>query len=296
VQLQIPTHVVRAAVRAVLRPTLNGNIPHAVKRRLLVGITAAFPLPDGVVRLDETLGGVATERHIARAGVPTRAVLYLHGGGYEVGSPSTHRALCAHLAKESGADVFVPDYRLAPEHPYPAAVDDAFVAYRALLARGLRPESVAVAGDSAGGGLTLALVARLRSSGTPLPAALVLICPWLDLSLEDFPQRADDPVLVPDFMRRCAREYAGKALANPEVSPILMALDGLPKTLLQSSGDDLLRDQAERWIVRAAQAGADVEVQVFEDLWHVFQLHAGVMAKATSAVRDIGRFFQRTLA
>lgn len=293
--VQLPVGFMRSVSRSLIRPILNGRLPVAWKRRALVAAIAPMPLPRNVARLDEVLGGVPAERLIAAEGSPTRAVLYLHGGGYVVGAPATHRPITAHLAHASSADVHVPDYRLAPEHPYPAAVDDALAAYRGLLARGIRPQSIAIAGDSAGGGLVLGLTERLRRTGTPLPAALVLICPWLDLSLADVPTDADDPVLDRSFMEQCARSYARGDVLNPEVSPALMELAGLPRVLIQSSGDDLLRGEATGWIARAEAAGVDIEVGLYDDLWHVFQLHAGVMEAATAAVREIGRFLRDTL-
>lgn len=294
-EVQLSVRFMRAVSRSLIRPTLNGRLPVAWKRRVLVAALAPMPLPRNLARLDEVLGGVPAERLTPADGSPTRAVLYLHGGGYVVGSPATHRPITAHLAQASGVDVHVPDYRLAPEHPYPAAVDDALAAYRGLLARGIKPHSIAVAGDSAGGGLVLGLTERLRRTGTPLPAALVLICPWLDLSLAQVPADADDPVLDRAFIEQCAHSYARGDVTNPEVSPGLMDLTGLPKILIQSSGDDLLSNEGRDWIARAQAAGLDVEVDLYEDLWHVFQLHAGVMQEATAALRKIGRFLHDAL-
>jgi cation diffusion facilitator CzcD-associated flavoprotein CzcO/acetyl esterase/lipase len=223
-------------------------------------------------------------------------VLYLHGGGYCVLSPELYRSLTASLALAAGCPVHAVRYRLAPEHPHPAALDDALAAYRSLLATGLDPRRVAVAGDSAGAGLAVALAVRLRDAGEPLPAALGLISPWLDLALQGpsiVERAAVDPLLNAPWLRRCARDYAGgRPVDDPAISPLHADLRGLPPVLVQAGADDIVVSDAERFVERARRAGVDASLQRFDGLWHDFQLLAGVLAPARDALDRLGAFLR----
>ncbi|MCJ7711075.1 MAG: alpha/beta hydrolase, partial [Chloroflexi bacterium] len=232
-------------------------------------------------------GGVPGESVFARdAASPEWAVLYLHGGGYCVGSAASHRAITRDLAVRGGARVFAADYRLAPEAPFPAAIEDAVAAWRGLLAEGFPPGQSVIAGDSAGGGLAVAAALRLREIGLPMPAALVLFSPWVDLALDGLgePQRGEVTLSRP-WLAACADAYLGEAPAgDPLASPVRADLRGLPPTLIQAGADELLLADARRLSEAMSAAGVDVELQVHEGFWHVFQLHAGMLEEADRAL------------
>ena len=259
---QVPVPVMRAAVRALVRPVLHPRFPVRVQRRWLELVTGPTPLPPDVDVRTGTLGGRPAEVLAPRDGVPGRTVLHLHGGGFTVGSPATHRALAAHLAAATGATVHLLDYRLAPEHPYPRALDDVRAAWAELLDRGADPATTALTGDSAGGWLALTTALRLRDAGEPLPAVLGLISPWLDLTGASWPDRTD-AMLQPVWLRRCAAAFA----APPEAAPLAADLAGLPPM-----------------VVQVGSAGVAVDLRRLDGLWHVALASAGMVAEATAAV------------
>lgn len=202
--IRIPRPVARATVAAALRPILSPRVPIRLQRRLLDLNRHTLPLPSGTRR--------------------RRTVLHLHGGGYIVGSTDSHRAVAAQLSRTARAPVHVLDYRLAPDHPYPAAVEDAVAAYRALLDAGDRAEHVAIAGDSAGAGLALAATLRLRDTGDPLPTALALISPWTDLTLSGSSITANegrDALLQGSWLRLAATSYCGGGPGGRRAVPAL---------------------------------------------------------------------------
>jgi acetyl esterase/lipase len=232
------------------------------------------------------LGGVSALRIAAPDARADRLLVHLHGGAYVIGSPTTYTALAGQLSLSTGATVVVPDYRLAPEHPYPAAVEDAVSVWRAL---GDTQGSIVVSGDSAGGGLALALALRLRSERAALPAGLVLLCPWLDLgSRRGQPNR--DPALTAAWLDRSARSYVGAADERvPELAPLEADLAGLPPLVIQSGGDDLLAPDARRLAARAAAAGVPVQHREFSGAWHDFQVLFGKLREADEALEELGR-------
>ena len=244
------------------------------------------------VRVDNRL---AAEWVRPRAAHPTRVLLYLHGGGYVTGSLNTHRSLVGRLAQGCGLAALAIDYRKAPAHPFPAALDDARRAYRWLLRQGHRPEDVVLAGDSAGGGLVLSLLLSLRDAGQPLPAAAVALSPWTDL------------VLPINVLRRVAREeslllealqirnwgglYAKNTpLENPLLSPTLAELAGLPPLLVQVSDAEVLYDDVLRFAGKARAAGVPVTLQVFEGLVHWWHLFWRVVPEARQALDQVAAF------
>ncbi|MDZ7645063.1 MAG: alpha/beta hydrolase [Woeseiaceae bacterium] len=225
----------------------------------------------------------------------TAVLCYLHGGGYVMGSRVTHRPMVSHIARAAGVPAAVPDYRLAPEHPFPAALDDCCAVYRQLLVQGLDPARIVIGGDSAGGGLALATLLALRDAGKPLPGALVLLSPWLDLTGTG--SRANvDPVFRANGMPRLTRHYCREEqLATPLVSPLLAELGGLPPVLVQVGAHEILLSDATRVADRLSTAGVRVTLQVWPEMWHVFQFFAGRMPEATRAVRDIGAYIRHTI-
>lgn len=243
-------------------------------------------------------GGVPADQ-IEAAGASARAVLYLHGGGYGVGSARSHRALGQRIAFDAGARVVIPEYRLAPENVFPAAVEDAVASYRWLLATGTAPERIAVAGDSAGAGLALALLVSLRDAGTPLPACAVLISPFADLECrgESYATLAElDPIVSREMGLGMGRAYIGDAdPSDPLASPVHAALGGLPPLLIQAGSREVVLDDARTIERNARKAGVDVRLDVWPGMVHVWHLFASVLEEGRRAIEEIGSFVrQRT--
>lgn len=284
--VQVPLPLARLLVRHVVKPVLGTRLSPRRQRQAIDALMRFPILPKGT-RVDAVeLGGVAAERIVTAASNPGRALLYLHGGAYLVGSPRTHRAAAAHLGHAAGTVGYVLDYRLAPEHPYPAAVEDALAAYRALLATGVE---VVVAGDSAGGGLALALALRVRAEGLPQPSAIGLVSPWVDLGLDGLDETVDDPLLSRGWLELGASSYAGEDIANPEVSPLRADLGGLPRLVVQAASEEMFRADVERFVAAARAAGVEVAYERLEGHWHVTHLFAGMVREATEVVQRLGR-------
>lgn len=295
-----PRYLPRRLAIANLAPfyavTFNARVPLRVRRRLLVAASRMQPLPAGTVVRQVTLGGRPAERITVGATVRRRTVLYLHGGGYTLCSPATHRSLAAFLARDVGAAVYVPDYRLAPEHPYPAAVDDAVAAYVQLEREGGGP--IAIAGDSAGGGLAVAAALRLTAEGHR-PAALALLSPWTDPTDEGTTGRKRDLVVNVAQGRFGAAAYgAGVDPHDPGFAPMYADpadLAALPPTLVHVAPRELLYEQALRFVERLRAAGADVTLRELPGLWHSAHAQAGLVREARAAVEDVGTFLRAAL-
>ena len=287
--------VLRVVLRATLRRTFRAGLPIEQQRQRLRRVTRLTLPPRGASFTAATIGGVPGEWVRARGHErPSLTLLYLHGGGYTTGSPATHRALTGHLAARCDARVFAADYRLAPEHPFPAAVDDAVAAWRGLRGEGVDAGRIAIAGDSAGGGLAVATALRLRELGEPLPRALVLLSPWVDLTLERLSVAPPGELMLTlPWVRECADSYvAGADARHPLISPIEADVEGLPPTLVQVGTDELLLPDSRRLCERLRAAGVFVELSEFPRRWHVFQAHAGVLADADRALAAVGRFLR----
>ncbi len=256
--------------------------------------------PPGTRTLAVDAGGVRADWIATRAWQPGRHILFLHGGGFIAGSPALYRNLTWRIAAATHARVLSVDYRLAPEHPFPAALDDAVTAYRWLLAEGANPERIAVMGDSAGGGLTLSLLLRLRDDGVPLPAAAVAVSPWTDLAMtgRSFTANAGaDPLLSTDQARRFVGYYlAGADPRSPYISPLYGEPAGLPPTIIQVGSDEVLRDDAVRMAERMRAAGCRVELEIWPRMPHVWHLFAPVLPEAHRAIRRIGAFVTEAMA
>lgn len=228
------------------------------------------------------------------------ALLYLHGGGYCIGSIGTHRALAARLSEASGLAVLLPGYRLGPEDPFPAAVDDAVAGYRWLLDRGFNGEQLAIAGDSAGGGLTAATLLALRDHAVELPAGAALLSPWVDLTQSGPSMTANaesDPLVDKEGLDEMASWYlAGAAADDPLASPLFGELRGLPPLLIQVGEPETLLDDAVRFAERAEQAGVDVALEVWPEVFHVWQASAGMTPEGDRAVARIGDFLATRIA
>ena len=239
-------------------------------------------------------GGVDAEWITAPGAAADRAVLYLHGGGYVMGSINTHRDMIGRLSRAAQARVLALNYRLAPEHPFPAAVQDALAGYRYLLDSGLKPGRMVVAGDSAGGGLTLATLVAARDAGIRLPAAAVCLSPWVDFEGlgESMKTRAQvDPIASAEGTSLLAQAYlAGKDPRTPLAAPLYADLKGLPPLLIQVGDHETLLDDSNRIAARARAAGVKVILEVWPEMIHVWQMFASFLPEAQEAIEAIGKF------
>lgn len=254
------------------------------------------PIPDDVEVVDVSAGGVSAHWLVAPGAVTGRVLLFLHGGGYQFGSLRSDGELAARLGRAGGMRVLFVEYRLAPEHPFPAAIDDVIEAWRWLRGdQGLDAASLAVAGDSAGGGLATALMVATRDAGEPLPAAAVLMSPTVDLTSSgaSMTERVDqDPISTPALLAQLASDYLGGAdPRTPLASPLFGSLSGLPPLLVQVGTADLLLSDAERLAQAATEAGVDARLEVGEGLPHVYQLMLGT-PEAAAATERIGAFLR----
>ena len=268
----------------------------ATMRARLDAAAALFERPPDVRYEPIDAGGVPAEWTIAPGADPDRALVYFHGGSYNAGGIGSHRALCTQLARATGLRVLSVEYRLAPEHPHPAAVEDACAALRFVWKSGLAPSQVALAGDSAGGGLALAALVALRDAGDPLPAAVALLSPWTDLSLSGASFRgkaAVDPMIVPDVLAVARDRYvAGQAADAPTISPLFADLAGLPPLLVQVGTDECLLDDSTRLAERASDAGTDVVLEVWDDMIHVWQAFFALLPEGRDAIDAIAAFLR----
>ena len=255
-----------------------------------------YPVPDDVLVTEVNAGGVPAHWLAAPGADAGRVLLFLHGGGFEFGSVRSDGELAARLGRASGMRVLFPEYRLAPEHPFPAAINDVLAAWRWLRSgQALGARSIAVAGDSAGGGLAVALLVATRDAGEALPAAAVLMSPTVDLTSSgaSMKERADqDPISTPAMLRQFASDYlAGADPETPLASPLFAQLAGLPPLLVQVGTADLLLSDSERLAAAAAEAGVDVTLEIGEGLPHVYQLMLGT-PEAAEATERIGKFLR----
>jgi cation diffusion facilitator CzcD-associated flavoprotein CzcO/acetyl esterase/lipase len=278
---------------------LRAEVPYAKQRRRVAVVGRLGIVPRGTQVEHVELGGVRTEKVALGTPDPRRAILLIHSGGYTVSDARGHRPLAALLSKAAAATVFTIDYRLAPEHPYPAAFDDALAAYAALREQGYEPGSLALAGDSAGGGLTLGTAQRLRDAGEELPAALLIMCPYLDLSHsgESVTTNAGRDYLNVEWGEANREALApGRDGKDPEISPLFGDLAGLPPIHLQSAGDDILLSDADRLEERVLAAGGTIEHRREPDVWHDFQAMPDLCGAARNAIRDGGEALRRAWA
>lgn len=254
--------------------------------------------PFGVARRSVTIAGLHAEAHALVGPAPNVSILYLHGGGFVSGSPRTHRGIAGRLARGVGARVVAPEYRLAPEHPFPAALEDAEAVYMAMLDQGTDPARLAIAGDSAGGNLVFALLLKLKQSGAPMPAAAVGLSPFADFtgSGESFRLNAmRDPLLhVRGFPSVVAAYAPNEDATNPLLSPIFGELSGLPPTLIQCGSDEILLDDARRLHVALRAAGVPCDLEVWERMPHVWQAFASFLPEARRALLRVTAFLAQS--
>jgi len=271
--------------------------PLAMRRREWEAEAEGDVLPEGARFSTVIAGGIASEWMDMPGIEPGPVMLLLHGGGYNAGSPKTHRKLAAYLAAASKMRVLVPDYRLAPEHPFPAGVKDALLAYGWLLSQGYAPNDIILAGDSAGGGLALSMLLALREAQAAMPRAAVLMAPWTDLtcsspSYEE--KRALDPIITKENLAEAGLWYAGRRdPRDPMASPMFADLSGLPPMLVHAGGAETMVDDSRIFVQRAKEAGVNVDYKEWEDLWHVFHSATPQVPEAAQAMAEIGDFVAR---
>ena len=293
-----------AELQMVIDLLRGGPIPRdqsiADQRAGLASLSELAPPPADATYAPTEVAGRPAAWILADGARADRTLLYLHGGGYCIGSLKSHRGLATDLSRAAGVRVLLLDYRLGPEHPFPAAVDDAVAAYRTLLDGGAEARHVAIAGDSAGGGLTVAALLALRDAGLPRPAAAVLLSPWLDLALSGASmdgKAAIDPMVQRAPLQRMADAYlAGADPRAPLASPLYADLTGLPPLLVHVGSAETLHDDATRFAARARAADVDVTLEVWDDMIHVWHAFGFILPEARAANQKIGAFLQERLA
>jgi acetyl esterase/lipase len=284
-----------ALPRSEVRPSIEES------RAASEGWTIVTGEPEGVTYQPVDAGGVPAEWTMPAGADPDRVLLYLHGGGYSVGSIASHRKLVGHLAKAAGVRALSVEYRLAPEHPFPAGLDDAVTAFSWLLESGYGASHIGVGGDSAGGGLALATALALRERGLPAPGALVLLSPWTDLASTG--ASIEGNVGKDLMLRRIEGDdpgigwYVGdNDVKNPLISPLYADFAGLPPFIVHVGGSELLLDDSTRLAERASAAGCEVTIEVWPEMQHVFQIAAGNVPESDSSVAKLGAWLSNTLA
>ena len=268
----------------------------SVRRAIAKGL-GHMPVPKGVTVRRQQVGALSVEVISPKTGGnSTRALMYLHGGGYVAGSPETHRAFTARLALELNCEVWVPDYRLAPEHPFPAGLHDAADVWAEFI-QAYAGKTLLLGGESAGGGLSLALCYLLRERGVRLPDQLFLLSAWLDIRMAGDSYTRNDPsdVIATSHTTElgCARHYAGKeSRANPLMSPLLGDASGLPRTYVLVANTEIFEDDSRIFYRQARAAGVDVALEVGDGLWHAWPLFAPFIPESRRSIRRLGKWIR----
>jgi epsilon-lactone hydrolase len=290
----------RELIATLQQGQLDFRADVATLRVALNDVMARIPVANDVHHVPTTIGGVNAVDVTIRGIDTANTILYFHGGVYVIGSSAQSVPLVSDLARRAHAKVVTVDYRLAPEHPYPAAVDDARAAYEGLLAQGVDAAQIALAGESAGGGLAVATLLALRDAGTPLPSSAFLMSPYADLTLSGetiLENQAIDPILTPEGLRLRVPDYVGRADASdPQISPVFGDLRGLPPLLIQSGSNEILLSDALRLAGRAAIDEVSVTLEVTPGVPHVFQGFAAVLDEGDAALDRASTFLKTQFA
>lgn len=294
--------LVRWGVKRMLRDRLTPNLSVSKQRKVMEQLAVAARIPRGIKRETDELGGVPCEWLRPKHTTSDQVMLYLHGGAYVVGSFKTHGELVGNLAKAAKVKAVYIDYRLAPEHPFPAALDDALAAYKALLLNGTPAKHIILAGDSAGAGLALALMLKLKAEQLPQPACAYLISPFADLTVSSdshVTKDAVDPVLSTQWLGDSALAYArGEThqLGNPYISPMYGDFRELPPLLIQVGEQEILFDDAIKVTDLAHAAGVNVKTTIWPNMWHDFQATAVGLPEKKAAISEFAAFTRQHTA
>jgi len=299
---KIKIKLLKALLRSLVKPMFGPPLSYPLQRVWLNAMSAVSIKPRKTQLKSMNVLGVPVQQvsNAATPGSPTdNVILYLHGGAYCIGSAKTHGGLTANLAKKCRAKVFVPEYRLAPEHAMPAAIDDCLNCYEWLLSEGHKPSQIIIAGDSAGAGLVMATALRLKEKNLAQPAGLVLMSPWVDLTLENLNKVNDkvDPLLRWTNLKPAAKLYLnGADPKDPLASAIFADLSGLAPMLIQVGSEEILLGDAQKLYDQAQKCQVDVSFNLYQQGWHVFQLQAGLLNMADQALDEISLFIENVTA
>lgn len=289
---------IKVSVKRAVRKGVRGKGLDEKRQMLDAAARRLVKLPNNCKVVPIDIEGLYAEWISTGITLKHKVILYLHGGGYALCSANTHRPLAARIGKASGVKVLFPEYRLAPEHPFPAAIEDAVNVYRWLLHQGFSPSNIVFAGDSAGGGLCIAAALVLRDQNEPLPAAIVCLSPWVDLTSSGESYRKNkwiDPYLSIEAVRAAVRMYAGDEKPDhPLISPIFADLSGLPPLFIQAGNHEILQSDAEKLAAQARNAGVPFTLKVWKGMWHVWQISGDALPEARKAIKEIGVFIRKT--
>ncbi len=292
----VDQRAIRAAGKLFKKTVFSPKTPVKAVRAQYEALLGTSMLPNNIDRQEVDTGTVPADLLVPELAIGERTILYAHGGGFIAGSRRASANLCASLAHESASRLLLPEYRLAPEYPYPTALEDLYRAYSWLLRKGTSPEDIVFAGDGAGANLVLSLAHYLRTKSVPKPAAIVAISPWVDLSCSSqafLARKNPDPIHTRESLAAQALQYTWQDnFANPHVSPILGNFAGFPPLFIQCGSEEILIDDARALADRAARAGSPVTLDVCEGMWHLFQAIDSLTAEAHSAVRRIGQWIR----
>jgi epsilon-lactone hydrolase len=290
--MKVRKSVVRAVLRASRAPFASRHLGVGGRRLMLELLTAAARPPKGTRFQRVTIAGIPVERVQPPHSGTSGTLIYLHGGAYALGSAKGYRGLVAHLAAASGTTALIADYSRSPKAQYPIALEEMVTIYSRLLEDGLDPKTTVIAGDSAGGGLTLAFAMALRDRGIALPVALGLICPWADLALDFDAMRPvlRDPLILPSMCAEWAPRYVGSSDPRlPGISPVYGDMRGLPPIVMQTAGDDPISVDADKIEIACTASKTTVlDHRRFDNLWHDFHLQVSLLPEAADAVTDLG--------
>lgn len=286
--------LLKILTRFMIKPMLSANAPLWLQR--FAGVASSLILK-GAPNCDlskTTLGGRPTLRIKSHKAQGKRTVLYLHGGAYVMGGFSSHAKFASWIAHTLDAEVCLPDYHLSPEYVFPAARDEALACYKELLESGVDPTELIIAGDSAGGGLALSTAVAIRDAGLPLPAALILLSPWVDLTLSGstiLSHVKRDDMVSTGWLKFGAAAYVGNnSVIHPGCSPLFADLAGLPPMLIQVGSEEILLDDSRRLAYKAENAGIDISLEIYPNMGHIFQVTAGHSVTANRALDAIAVF------
>lgn len=298
---RLPVLVLNTMLKLSIKPELAVEGGHLHKsRRSMDRWGTWMPSVSGVTVKKEVLAGVPCEVHMPDSAPSNRVILYMHGGGFALGSPASHRNLVSRLAQLAGMKAISMNYRKAPEHPFPAAITDTVAVYRHCMDQGLKPSNIVFCGDSAGGNLVLTTLLKLKQDSLPLPAAGCCISPWCDLTMKAASiqgNAATDLILTPQLLQQFADQYVpATERSQPLISPVFGDLAGLPPLLIQVGSSEILLDDARNMAARARQAQVSVELEVWEDMQHVWHYTALFLKDGRRALQRISDFFKASIA